>query len=50
MTSGPVCVDCEKREATVHLPEGRNLCRECWRALKSLREYVVTETAKRRRG
>lgn len=35
------CADCEERRATTLLPEGRYLCRPCWKRLKALRLAVL---------
>jgi DNA-directed RNA polymerase subunit RPC12/RpoP len=34
------CTDCGQ-PARIFLPEGRYLCRSCWRELRELRSYVV---------
>jgi hypothetical protein len=41
------CADCDRRPATVFLPEGRYLCSPCWEQLRELRQHVVHETALR---
>ncbi len=42
------CRDCEKRPATVFLPEGRYLCSPCWKTLKAFRIAVISDMERRR--
>ena len=41
MTTEYTCADCQERPARVFLPEGRYLCRPCWKTLKNLRLAVL---------